>query len=86
MIILYGVALLLSTAVANKTCAALSCQVRGTTHETHMRGPGSPDVLARGGQAPGSRETEALAEAVPTGTGSIPSTAGTRARDLFVWI
>lgn len=86
MIVLHGVALLLSTAVANKTAAVLSCQDRGTTHEMHTRGPGSPDELAQGRQALASREMEALAEAAPTGTGSIPSTAGTRAGNLFVWI
>ena len=72
MIILHGVALLLSTAVANKTRAVLSCQDRGTTHEMHMRGPGSPDMLAQGGQAPGSRETEAPAEAALAGTPALP--------------
>lgn len=50
MIILHGVALLLSTAVANITSVALSGQDRGTTHEMHTCGPRGPDP-------PGSRDS-----------------------------
>lgn len=42
MIILHGVALLLSTAVTNKTGVVLRCQDRGTRYETCTRGPMCP--------------------------------------------